>query len=198
MSSSGNGEDLSNGWETIANGFLSDRSPAIGVATIENWSRSFDPGEAVLDVGCGFGGPYTQGLIDKGIKVYGVDASHALIQEYRKRFPTVAAKCEAVEVSSFFDRTFDGILSVGVIFLLPRENQILALRKMAMALNRSGKFLFSAPYQVCDWDDLSTGRKSMSLGRETYTSILRKQDLVLMDEYADEGGNHYYDFLKAL
>ena len=198
MSSSSNSQDLSNGWEAIANWFISIESSFTGAATVENWSASLQPGQAILDVGCGFGGPYTQDLIDKGVKVYGIDASHTLIQEYQKRFPGVLAECEAAEASPFFRRKFDGILSVGLIFLLSPANQTLVLEKMAIALKERDKLLFSSPYQICDWDDLSTGRKSMSLGREKYTSTLKKHGLSLINEHTDEGENHYYDFQKNI
>jgi cyclopropane fatty-acyl-phospholipid synthase-like methyltransferase len=186
----------SDGWEAVANEFIAYRSSDIGVATVGNWSTSFDSGQAILDVGCGFGGSYTQCFIDKEIKVHGIDASTTLIQEYQKIYPTVLAKCEAAEVSPFFGSKFDGILSVGLIFLLAHDDQILVLQKMAIALNKGGKLRFTSPYQICDWDDLLTGRKSTSLGREMYVDVLQKHGLSLVDEHTDEGENHYYEFQK--
>jgi 2-polyprenyl-3-methyl-5-hydroxy-6-metoxy-1,4-benzoquinol methylase len=194
VSSSINRNDSSNGWEAIASEFLSYRNSDIGAATVANWSKSFDSGQAILDIGCGYGGSYTQYFIDKGIKVYGIDASITLIHEYQKRFPDVSTSCEAAEVSSYFDRKFDGVLAVGLIFLLSHEDQIQVLQKMALTLKEGGKLLFSSPYQICDWDDLSTGRKSMSLGKAMYINILQKYGLDLIDEYTDEGENHYYAF----
>lgn len=197
MQSSSDHDDLSNGWEAIAHDFISIATWDIGAATIQNWSKSLQSGEIILDVGCGFGGPYTQALIDKGIEVYGIDASKTLIQERQIRFPNQVVKCEAAEDSQFFHKKFDGIISVGLIFLLSHDDQILVLRKIANALKAGGKFLFSSPYQICDWDDLSTGRKSISLGKDVYVNILQKQRLTLVDEYVDEGKNHYFDFRKT-
>ncbi|MEX2506734.1 MAG: class I SAM-dependent methyltransferase [Pseudohongiellaceae bacterium] len=196
MPTSSNSDDLSNGWEAIASKFISIGSWDIGAATVEGWSKFLQPGQTVLDVGCGFGGPYTQGLVDKGFNVYGIDASETLIQEYQRRFPGVTVKCEAAEDSVFYDRKYDGILSVGLIFLLSHEDQTRVLQKMAIALKEGGKLLFSSPHQICEWDDLSTGRKSTSLGRGMYIDILRQHGLSLNDEYTDEGENHYYDFQK--
>ncbi|PCI75613.1 MAG: SAM-dependent methyltransferase [SAR86 cluster bacterium] len=189
-------EDFSNGWEAIASKFISIATWEIGAATVQDWSKSLQPGQIVLDVGCGFGGPYTKALINKGIKICGIDASKTLIQEYQNRFPDVIVKCEAAEHSPFFGREFDGILSVGLIFLLSHDDQILVLQKMANALKEGGKLLFSSPYQICDWDDLSTGRKSISLGKEMYVSVLQKHGLILIDEDTDEGENHYFNFQK--
>jgi len=189
-------KDSSNGWEAVADEFMSYRSSSIGVATIRRWAEPIQTGQAVLDVGCGFGGHYTQILIDKGLVTHGIDASPTLLQQYLKRFPAALARCEAAESSSFFDRDYDGVLSVGLIFLLAPEDQILVLQRMASALKAGGKFIFTSPHQICDWDDLSTGRKSRSLGREAYVDILQRQGLSLIDEYTDEGENHYFDFQK--
>jgi len=46
------------------------------------------------------------------------------------------------------------------------------------------------------WADMLTGRQSLSLGDETYKAILSEAGLLLVDEYADEGKNHYYDSAK--
>jgi len=197
VTSQSNSDDLSYGWEEIAQDFISSRS-SIGLATIENWGKSLKSGQVLLDIGCGFGDPYTQYFLDKGVSVFGIDASKTLIQEYMKRFPAAFAKCESAETSPFFSRKFDAILSVGLIFLLPNSTQISVLRKMAVALKEGGKLLFSAPCQIVGWDDLLTGRKSMSLGREKYINTLNEHGLSLVDEYTDEGNNHYYNFQKSI
>lgn len=197
MPTSGNGEDPSNGWESIAKEFISIASRDIGVATVMNWSSFLEPGQAVLDVGCGFGGSYTQGLTEKGIEVYGIDASETLILEHQNRFPKVLVRCEPAEESSLFDRKFDGVLAVGFIFLLSDEKQRIVLEHIAISLKEGGRLLFSAPDQVCDWHDRLTGHKSVSLGRDMYIEALQQHGLMLIGEYTDEGENHYYDFKKA-
>lgn len=161
-----------------------------------SWSSFLDPGQAVLDVGCGFGGSYTRGLTEKGIEVYGIDASETLILEHQKRFPNAFVRCELAEESSLFNREFDGVLSVGLIFLLSKEKQRMVLEKMAASVKEGGRLLFSSPFQVCDWNDLLTGKKSVSLGRNMYIDFLQKHGLRLIGEYTDEGENHYYDFKK--
>lgn len=197
VTSQSNSDDLSYGWEAIAQDFISSRS-SIGLATIENWGKSLEPRQVLLDVGCGFGEPYTQYFIDRGVSVYGIDASKTLVQEYERRFPEAIAKYESAVTSLFFDKKFDAILSVGLIFLLPHSTQISVLRKMAISLQDGGNLLFSAPCQIVSWDDLLTGRKSMSLGREKYINILKEHSLSLVGEYTDEGNNHYYNFQKSI
>ena len=188
--------DLTNGWEAVANDFISIATWNIGANTVANWAKYLKPGQTILDVGCGFGGSYTQRLVENGIDVFGIDPSKTLIQEHEKRFPDVLVNCESAENSSFFNIKFDGVLSVGLIFLLPPDGQTLVLQKMAAALKNGGKLLFTSPHQLCEWDDLLTGNKSESLGKEKYKNILENLGLYLVDEYTDEGENHYFDFEK--
>jgi cyclopropane fatty-acyl-phospholipid synthase-like methyltransferase len=186
--------DASNGWEAIARVFMGVTVQGIGAKTIADWARTFGPGQAILDVGCGFGRDYTRYLVDSGAGVYALDASPTLLQEYHARFPHITVACEAAEDSPFFGRQFNGVLSVGLVFLLTREQQVIVLQKMAAALAAGGRLLFTAPADACEWDDLLTGRKSRSLGKTVYVEMLR--ELELLGEYTDEGENHYYDFRK--
>src|SRR5512133_83658 len=114
--------DRSNGYEGIAAEFLAGRgrapSTAVGTREVRNWARTLPPGAAVIDLGCGSGLPITKVLVSEGLNVYGVDASPSFVHAFRRNLPEIPVVCEAVEDSSFFDRTFDGVLAWGLIFLL--------------------------------------------------------------------------------
>jgi 2-polyprenyl-3-methyl-5-hydroxy-6-metoxy-1,4-benzoquinol methylase len=179
-------------YEEAAEGFMSARNLRIGASTVREWSRTLAPGSSILDLGCGHGVPISQVLIEAGFAVYGVDASAKPIKTFRERFPGAPAECSAVEDSEFFRRTFDGIVVVGLMFLLPSDVQSGVIRKIARALNQSGKFLFTSPKQAVTWRDSLTGGESVSLGAERYEQILRTEGLLLTGEQSDEGDNHYY------
>lgn len=196
MATAEKNNDLSNGWDAIANDFIRIRRINIGLSIMAQWTKTLDRGQSVLDVGCGFGGMYTQLFLDRGLNVYGIDPSQTLIGEYRRRYPEVVAKCEAAEASSFYDTHFDGIVSVGLIFLLAEPDQVTVLQKMGETLKIGGGLLFTAPYQLCEWDDLLTARKSRSLGKARYLNILEPYGLELAAEFTDEGESHYYSFVK--
>ncbi len=194
---SGAGE-LSNGYEKVATEFIRHREGSnIGAAVVRAWARSLPGGGAVLDLGCGAGVPVAEALIEDGFLVHGIDASPTLAAEFRRRFPRAPVACEAVEHSRFFDRTFDGVIAVGLIFLLSAEVQRATLHKVARALNPGGRFLFTAPAQQCSWTDVLTGRPSHSLGSEEYRAVLSGEGLTLTGEFEDEGENHYYDAYLA-
>lgn len=186
--------DASNGYEAVAPEFMRRRElSTIGVATVRMWARSLPRGGAVLDLGCGSGAPISTALSSAGFAVYGIDASASLTAAFRRRLPHAHVACEAIEDSRFFDRTFDGVIAVGLMFLLPSDAQRDLIRKVAGALNPDGRFLFTSPAQRCTWTDVLTGKQSRSLGAEEYKAAFSEAGLTLVGEHEDEGENHYYD-----
>ncbi len=192
--------DQSNGYERIATDFIAYRATGAnttGTSAVYRWARSLPPGASVLDLGCGPGIPITGVLVHADLDVYGIDASPRLVAEFRENFPQVPVACEAVEQSNLFDRRFDAILAWGLLFLLSKRAQTVVIRRVGEALRPGGRFLFTAPYQEVQWEDAMTGRPSLSLGAETYRSLLEDASLTLIDEFEDEGENHYYHFIKG-
>ncbi len=190
--------DHSEGWEAISDQFIAIRSQ-VGTALVRGWAKDRLPqSAAILDIGCGSGMPIAQALVDDGFSVWGVDASPSLISAYRLNLPDMPAVCEPVQDSSFFDRTFLGVISIGVIFLLCVGDQRKLLTNVANVLEPRGRFLFSAPHEVCRWNDTLTGRASMSLGADAYAAHLTGVGLRLDGCRSDEGGNNYYEAFKPI
>lgn len=151
----------------------------------------------MLDIGCGHGVPITEALIQDGFEVFGVDASPTLVAAFRERFPGAHVECNGVEDSAFFGRNFDGVVAWGLLFLLAAERQRPLIGRMAEVLKPRGQLLFTAPREVCTWEDSLTGLESRSLGREVYESELRAHGLVLTGNDTDEGRNYYYFATKS-
>lgn len=192
--------DKSNGYDDVAATYIRLRGPAgpgIGCATVRAWAKSLPPGASVLDLGCGSGLPLTQLLLAEGLSVYALDASPSLVHAFRQLFPATPVICEAVEESQFFGRMFDAILAWGLLFLLPAPIQARVLHQAATALHAGGRLLFTAPTQVSTWPDALTGRLCISLGAESYRAILTATGLSLVEEFTDEGQNHYYHAVKG-
>lgn len=188
--------DPTHGYERHAAAFIAGRNrpgAAIGVAEVRAWARDLPRDAAVLDVACGSGLPITRALVEEGHQVFALDASPAMVAAFRGNFPRLPVACEPIETTSFFGRTFDGIVAWGLVFLLPEEAQRVAIRRMASALGPEGRLLFTAPAPVCEWVDVLTGEPSRSLGAAAYRDLLHAEGLALLGEYEDEGQNHYFD-----
>jgi len=196
-SESGGAVDRSNGYDEIAEQYVVARNPEIGAAIVRKWTESLKAGASVLDLGCGHGEPIGRILTERGCRIFAVDASKRLLEEFRKRFPAAITEHAAVQESEFFGQKFDGIVAWGLLFLLAAEAQPVVLRKMTKALKPNGRLLFTAPPEAVRWKDAMTRSESVSLGRKAYRRILQSEGLVLEREQRDEGENHYYLASKA-
>ena len=191
-------EDGSNGYDAIAAIYVAGRGTrprvgdAVGAAVVRAWAHAFPAGATVLDLGAGPGEPSTRILREAGLAPYAVDASPAMVAAFRERFPDVPIELSTAEASAFFDRTFDGVLAWGLLFLLAPDAQALVIEKVARALRPGGRFLFTAPKEPLEWLDGMTDRPSRSLGARTYERLLRDAGLTLVADAQDEGGNDYY------
>ena len=184
-----------NGYEDVAAEFIAGRgrnSSGVGASVVADWSQTLPSGATVLDLGCGTGVAISKALIERGFKVYGVDASPTIVAEFRARFPSAPVQCADVEDSDFFARTFDGAVAWGLFFLLDAEDQRRLLKKIAGVLQSGGRLLFTAPNEIVSWPDVMTGRSQFSLGYEEYRKALEAEGMLLVGTYRDAGENHYY------
>ena len=187
-------EDPSNGYEAIAEDYIGYRTrlSVVGVTIVRKWARTLPPRATVLDIGCGPGAPLSQILIDEGCQLYGLDASATMIAAFRERFPDAPTECQSALTSRFFDRTFDGVLAWGLMFLLTPSEQAALIHRVAKVLAPGGQFLFTAPWQVHEWNDVMTRRRSYSLGGPEYRRLIEEAGLKVIRDDIDEGDNYYY------
>lgn len=192
--------DLSNGYEGVAREFLarrgSGRSTGVGVRQVREWARTMPRGSTVIDLGCGPGFPITEVLVVEGLQVFGIDAAPSFVEAFRQNLPNTPVACEAVQNSRFFDRTFDGVLAWGLLFLLSVDDQRRLIESIAGILSAGSRLLFTSPAQPVFWRDAMTGLESLSLGAEEYRRHLSAVGLSVNSEYEDEGQNHYFDAVK--
>jgi SAM-dependent methyltransferase len=194
--------DRSNGYEAVSEEFLArrgdraTRSIAIGVKEVRRWAKKLPRGSSVIDLGCGPGFPLTVLLVEEGLQVFAVDAAPSLIAAFRHSLPGTPVACESVLESRCFDRTFDAVLSVGLMFLLKAEDQHRLVRRFAEILVPGARLLFTSPAKPVVWNDAMTGVESISLGAEEYRQLLETAGISVVEEYEDAGENHYFDAFK--
>ncbi|MEQ9010312.1 class I SAM-dependent methyltransferase [Algiphilus sp.] len=188
-------EDRSLGYDAVAAQYIAVRS-RVGCEVVAAWAKGVARGGSVLDVGAGSGEPMIPLLQDAGLEVFAVDASPTMAAAFKARFPNLPIVCEPAEDSAFFNRKFDGIMAIGLVFLLSEIDQRRLFQSVARALKPGGGFLFSAPEQACSWADVLTGQPSTSLGIKAYRRILANEGLDVIGGHFDKGGSHYCEARK--
>ncbi len=126
---------IDNGW----NATLYDQKHAF----VFSYGRSLlallepQPGERILDVGCGTG-HLTQAIASAGAQVVGIDSAPSMIEAARAAYPTLAF--EVADVRDFsFPRPFDALFSNAVLHWVPEAEA--AVRCMARALKVGGRLV---------------------------------------------------------
>jgi SAM-dependent methyltransferase len=191
--------DRSNGYEAVSEEFLArrgnsrTRSIAIGVKEVRKWAKTLPRGSSVIDLGCGPGFPITVVLVEEGLQVFGVDAAPSFVAAFQRNLPGTPVVCESVLESRCFDRTFDAVLSIGMMFLLRAEEQHRLIRRFAEILAPGGRLLFTSSARPAVWNDV----ESVSLGAEEYKKLLGTAGISVVEEYEDIGENHYFDAFKG-
>lgn len=180
-------------YEKNAHDFLHQRDQSlVGVKVIREWAKKLPTGSNIIEIACGGGIPVSKVLVDTGLLVWAMDSSKTLISEFQSRFPKVPTKCERVQDSSFFNKKFDAVIAIGLIFLLPEDDQSSFIKQVANIMKPKGNFLFTAPIEMGTWKDANTDIECLSLGHSKYEELLEASGLVITDTFYDEGKNNYY------
>jgi SAM-dependent methyltransferase len=167
------------------------------VKEVRKWAITLPRGGSVIDMGCGPGFPITVVLVEEGLQVFGVDAAPSFVAAFQRNLPGTPIVCESVLESRLFDRTFDAVLSVGLMFLLKAEEQHRLIRRFADALVPGGHLLFTSTAKPHIWNDAMIGLESISLGAEEYRKLLGAAGISVAKEYEDVGKSHYFDGFKG-
>lgn len=94
-------------------------------------------GERILDLGCGTG-DIAATMAERGAQVVGVDASAAMIEAARARFPALDFRvADAADLP--FEAEFDAVFSHAVLHWVPRADD--AARGIARALKPGGRLV---------------------------------------------------------
>jgi SAM-dependent methyltransferase len=126
-----------------------------------------------------------------------VDAAPSLVAAFQRNLPGTPVVCESVLESRLFGRTFDAVLSIGLMFLLKTEEQHCLIQRFSEILVPGGRLLFTSTAKPAVWNDAMTGLQSISLGAEEYRKLLGATGISVAEEYEDVGESHYFDAFKS-
>ena len=156
------------------------------------------PGATILDLGCGTGDPIAHFFMDRGFRVTGVDASHAMIALARTRRPDGDWRIGDMRSLALGER-FDGIVGWDSFFHLTRDDQRAVLPRLAAHLNPGGALMLT----VGPGDGEVAGRVGddgvyhASLSPAEYRAALGVLDIAVTDFVAEDPACGFHTILLA-
>ncbi|MEK7515874.1 MAG: class I SAM-dependent methyltransferase [Patescibacteria group bacterium] len=112
--------DLKSTYNRIAEDWFKDHhGDTWWVEGTDKFVSFLKPGALVLDVGCG-AGVKSRYLLDKGLKVVGVDFSEKMVEIARREVPDATFRVADIKNLSVLAESFDGILAQAVLLHIPK------------------------------------------------------------------------------
>ena len=131
------------GYNKIAEDYYTHRNLNKFNTELEKFVVLLSDDAHVLDVGCGAGIPTAKFLVNKGIKVTGIDLSDTMLHLARKNVPTAEFIKNDMNELEFKENTFDGVVSVFALFHVPKENHFDIFKKIFEILKPEGILLIN-------------------------------------------------------
>ena len=111
---------------------------------------ALEAGERVLDIGCG-AGAFLRLVADRGVELFGLDASEALIELARTRLPEADLRVGEMEALPYPGDTFDLVTGFNAFFFA---------NDMVSALREAGRVAKpEAPVVIQVWGPAATSRR---------------------------------------
>lgn len=146
---------------------------------------------SILDLGCGGGIPITRYLVERGIRVTGVDASSTMIELWRSRFPDNRALLADMRNLELGER-FDAIIAWDSFFHLPQDDQRSMFRTFARHAAPDCVLLFTSGPSLGEAVGTLYGDPlyHASLDPKEYESLLAANGFVVRDHVMDDPQCH--------
>lgn len=127
--------------ETYAAWTAATSDPA-RIAWLDRFAARLPDGAAVLELGCGQGGPSTAFLADR-FAVLGIDISPHQLDRARRNVPAATFELADMSDVAFEPGRFDGIVALYSIIHVPRDRHAMLFGRIATWLTPGGWFLAS-------------------------------------------------------
>jgi len=150
-------------------------------------ARELKEGASILDLGCGTGEPMLRYLVERRFDVLGVDASVAMIDLARARFPDVSFEVRDMRELTL-QRKFDAIIAWHSLFHLAPDDQRAMFERFSRHLQPGGLLMFTSGSAAGEvWSE--NGGEALyhaSLVAAEYRSLLEGQGFVVVYHVMDD------------
>jgi SAM-dependent methyltransferase len=187
-------------YDQIHDWYLRTRLADVGVPEIEAIIAQLPPNGSVIDLGCGTGLPLAKLMSERGLKVFGVDSSRAMIGTFRQNLSAARAECCRMEDVEFPAGSFHAAIAWGSLFHLSIASQEAVIAKVGAWLKPDGIFLFTAAEEAGTASGPMNGVEFgyVSLERNRYKEVLEQAGMKLQRDFRDAYDNYVYIAKKSM
>lgn len=182
-------DDEGKKYDLIASGFAEMRDSFYKEQKyIDILMGHLQPGNHILDVGCGSGFPIASYLIDHGFQVTGVDSSKELLKIAAHKCPKmepIFGDIRAVDIN----QQFDGIVEWWCLFHLPKEDHRNMMTRFSQWLKKGGVLEFTTgdrEFQSSSSSMLNQELNFYSLNPDSYERYLKENGFKLLLKESDQ------------
>ncbi|MFX1390620.1 MAG: class I SAM-dependent methyltransferase [Promethearchaeota archaeon] len=126
------------GYNKIAEDYYNHRDLNKFESELEKFASLLPNNAHILDLGCGAGIPTAKFLVEKGIKVTGIDISDTMLNFARQIVPNADFIKMDINELDFKDNFFDGLVSVYTLFHIPKIKHFDIFKKFYKVLKSGG------------------------------------------------------------
>ncbi|MFW9828126.1 MAG: class I SAM-dependent methyltransferase [Candidatus Thorarchaeota archaeon] len=132
------------GYNKIAEDYYNHRDLEKFNGELEKFASLLPDDAHILDAGCGAGIPTAKFLVNRGIKVTGVDISETMLNFAKQIVPEAEYIKMDINKLKFRESTFDGIISVYTLFHIPRIKHFEILKNFFKILKPGGILMINS------------------------------------------------------
>ncbi len=148
---------------------------------LDSFSELLEPGASVCDAGCGPSGHIGKYLLDKGLKITGVDISDRCVELASEHNPEIRFIREDMVNMSFREESFDGVISYYSIINTPKEHVGRIFEEFNRILKPRGYLLVA----VKEGDEEGIINDFMGVEADIYFSYFNEDEI---KKYCSNGG----------
>jgi len=183
-------------YDLIADWYPTDRGGTVGVKEALAVAATLHADSRILDLGCGNGVPITEGLVETGHRVVGLDSSTEMLAHFRANLPGSPVVRGDARRCPFSTGSFDAVVSWGMMFHLPRREQAAVFASVSRVLKLGAPFLFTAAEIVGADEGGITGTMNgvtfHYYAVPSYQELVAEHGFVLVDIQDDPGVSTYF------
>jgi len=181
------------GYNRIAEDYYSHRNLSKFNNELEEFVSLLPENAHILDVGCGAGIPTAKFLIEKGIKVTGIDLSDTMLNLAGKNVPSAEFIKMDMNELNFNEKTFDGIVSVYALFHVPKENHFEIFKKFFEVLKPGGILMINNGVSESEGTSRFFGVPMFwsNFGPKTTLNLVKEAGFSIISEAVLERGGEY-------